>query len=126
MEATVHVSVTMFGSPPMPADLPEGWRVVPRDGGWGLSGLRARVRHVRNGLQLGRTGRQVDVVIVCTSGIEFLVVAALTRLRMTNSNLFGFDLLPPRSRRLDPVWNWALGGVTRLGVIRSVELETLP
>lgn len=97
----------------------------PRRSDWGLSGVRAKVFHVREGVRTAWGARGFDALVLCNAGIETVVCGLASLLFSPRQRRVAVDFLVPTSERHD----WILGLLLRpwhfFGCIRSNDRRVL-
>lgn len=125
MNRSVLLSRMPYGLPPLPDTMPADWHVVPRPSDWDRRGWRGRTRYLLGALSLAREARRHDIAIICTSGIETIIVAGLARLKIAPTSVIAYDFLPPSWTGIDRLLSVLLGGLAAVAVIRTTDEDTL-
>jgi glycosyltransferase involved in cell wall biosynthesis len=98
--------------------------VGPRSSDWGKRGVRKYLHHVREGIRVARQARNFDVLVLCTAGIEVLVVAAIRALLPLKYRLICVDFLIPKQPWLGRLGR-LLSRVDAFICIRSGDIDIL-
>jgi glycosyltransferase involved in cell wall biosynthesis len=114
---TFQVEPRFFGS--------EFVEVRLRGSDWGKKGLRKRVWHFWEGLELAYRARKYRALVLCSVSIEAFVVAVLRSLLCPRTRLVFVDFLIPRESRWSRLLGRFLEGVDAFVCIRSGDIQTL-